>query len=109
MQLCIKYPVVGVIGYEIFIKTGVDLAEATEVLIHYKKPSGAVGSWTAASYVNDDGDYGALYVTESADDLDEASTNSATWQLQVGVDMPAFVGRGAIAKLKVLEALPDPA
>jgi len=103
MWICNDKPVEGAVGFEIFIATGLDLAAATEITIHYEKPSGAVGSWTATADVKD-GAYGATYITASEDDLDEVGTT----KLQVGVIMPGFSGRGAIATLKVLAALPDP-
>jgi len=106
--VCQDRPVEGAIGYEIFIETGLDISAASEVLIHYLKPDGeTAGEWTAEADEREvDGEtlYGAVYVTEEGD-LDA----DGDWQLQVGVTMPAFTGRGRITKLRVLEALPEPA
>lgn len=100
--VCTERPVVGDIGFEIFIATGLDLTTATDVKISYRKPSATEGSWTAEAHTLD-GAYGARYITTQATDLDEPGN----WNLQVAVEMPGFTGRSQIATMKVVEAL-DP-
>jgi hypothetical protein len=99
MIVCTERPVVGDVGFQIFINTGLDLSTANDVIIYVEKPSGAADSWVAEAYTLD-GAYGARYITLGGD-LDE----SGNWRLQVGVDMPGFTGRGQIAVMKVIEAL----
>lgn len=104
MQPCTDRPVVGAVGFAIFIDTGLDLSSASSVKIRYQKPGGDTGEWTAEDHIEEiDGEtvYGARYVTTDAADLDE----EGTWTLQVHVVMSTFTGAGWPAKLKVLPAI----
>ena len=57
------------IGVQIKVWAGVDISDATSIIISVRKPSGAVVSWTA-TVDTDNPDY-AIYTTVSGD-LDQA-------------------------------------
>lgn len=96
---------VGMIGVEIFLETGLNLATASGISINYRKPDGATGSFTGTAATKpaprDNTRYGAKYVTASADDLDQVGE----WEFQVSVVMTGFTGAGEVATLMVNEAL----
>jgi len=84
------------IGVQFKLNTGVDITAASVANIHYRKPSGATGSWTGAT---DSTNY--VVYTSVASDLDE----EGVWDLQTYVVTPGWTLRGGIANVRVVEAL----
>jgi hypothetical protein len=84
------------IGVQFKLNTGVDVSAATTANVHYRKPSGATGSWTGAT-----SDTNYVTYTSIASDLDE----DGVWDLQAYVVTPGWTLRGTIAKVRVVEAL----
>lgn len=85
------------IGIQFKLNTGIDIDAATTANIHYKKPSGATGSFTGATAST----YYVTYTTTGAGDIDE----SGIWELQAYVITPSWTLRGTIAKVRVIEAI----
>jgi hypothetical protein len=84
------------IGIQFKVNTGVDISAATTANIHYRKPSGATGSFTGATS-------STTYVvfTTTSGDVDE----DGIWELQAYVVYSGKTLRGTIAKVRVSEAL----
>lgn len=84
------------IGVQFKLNTGVDITAATTANIHYRKPSGATGSFTGAT-----SDTTYVTYTTVASDIDE----DGEWELQAYVVTAAWTLRGTIATVRVVEAL----
>ncbi len=101
-----KQATVGVIGFEIWVETFLDLAGATSLAIKAKPPIGAAKSFTG-TLLNKSGPrattrYGVKYVTAAVGDLDEAGD----WEIQAVVTgLGSFTGPGEIAIMIVGKAL----
>ncbi len=85
-------------GLQLKLNTGVDLSDANVTNIHYKKPSGATGSFTGASSDT----YYVVYTT-AANDIDE----DGEWEFQAYVEnsTAGYKLRGQINKVRVYEAI----
>ena len=98
-------PSVGVVGFEIWVETFLDLATATLIKFNCKKPDKTMASFTATAFdktgPRSNTRRGARYVTTAASDLDQAGE----WEVQVVPTMPGFNGPGMIAKFTVEAAL----
>ena len=88
---------VGDVGTTISIDVGEDISAATAVKIHYKKPDGTVGNWTAS--VADD-DQSVEYNTQASD-----INVVGLWQFQAHITLPTWNGYSTIVKQQVNEAL----
>lgn len=90
----------GQVGVTIRLNLGIDISAAGTAKIHWKKPSGAAGEWTA---VKDNPAIGTItYTTVAASDLDE----SGIWYFngEWNPDVPAAdVHYGKTACLEILE------
>lgn len=84
------------IGTKIRLNADVDISDATKLEIHYKKPSGTTGIWTA---LPEDTYYG-YYITTSGD-LDE----NGVWDLQLYVEVGPWKGHGEVDTFTVYEFL----
>ena len=84
----------GDIGTKIILDADSDISTATELKIVYRKPSGAVGSWTAVA----EGTQQAYYII-TASDLDEVGK----WEFQLYVKLPSWSGYGEISGFTVYE------
>ena len=101
-----KKPHVGVIGFEIFIETQLDLDTATTLEIKYKKPDGSSGTFTAVKETKtaprSNTRYGLKYITTAVGDLDQAGD----WEVQAHVVLPSgWTGPGLVAIMPVGVAL----
>jgi len=85
------------IGLQFKINTGVDITAATVANIHYRKPSGATGSFTGAT----DSTYYVIYTTQLATEIDE----DGDWEFQAYVETSSWKLRGQVCKVRVVEAL----
>lgn len=88
----------GDVGRKIRLNAGETIVAATTVQIKYRKPSGAVGTWTA---IVEDLTY-AGYIT-LAGDLDE----TGKWEIQLYVEMAGANIHGAIANFHVYRLTTD--
>lgn len=90
----------GQIGVTIRLSLGIDITAAGAARIHFKKPDGTQGTWTAAV---DNGAIGTIvYVTTAAADLDQGGT----WFFNGGwnPDVPAAdIHYGKTACLRIFE------
>lgn len=87
---------VGDISTKIRLDAGVDITEATVLEIHYTKPDGTKGVWTA---LPEDSNYG-YYLTVDGD-LDE----NGVWEVQLYVELGGWKGHGEITSFSVFETL----
>ena len=83
------------IGLQLKLNTGVDITSATVANVHYRKPSGATGSFTGAVT----GTYYVSYTLQDGD-IDE----QGEWEFQSYVEN-TWKLRGNIAKVRAVEAL----
>ena len=89
---------VGDVGTEIILDCGMDIAAASNVHIHVKKPDGSIEAWDAAIH-EIDGAYNYLrYVTQSGD-FDVAGE----YRVQAGLTLSGWTGRGETATFDVGE------
>ena len=84
------------IGLQLKLNTGVDITSATVSNVHYRKPSGATGSFTGAVT----GTYYVSYTLQT-NDIDEMGE----WEFQSYVEKSTWKLRGNIAKVRAVEAL----
>jgi hypothetical protein len=87
----------GDIGLAITLDLGESIAAATALKIHYKKPSGTTGTWTAVL----SGTTALAYTTTAASDIDEGGS----WQLQAAFTLSGWTGHSTIATMAVSEPL----
>lgn len=80
---------------KIILDTDIDLTGATNPEIHYKKPDGTPGEWTA-SIVN----RSVEYIT-STDDLDQ----DGEWKLQPVVTLGTNLVKGKIVDIRISEPI----
>jgi len=89
---------VGDIDTRIILETGVDVSAGTTLEIHYVKPSGESGSWTALPVA---GEETQIYYDTVEGDLDEAGD----WQVQAYVELATWEGHGEITTMTVSRPL----
>lgn len=89
-----KKTYVGDVGTEIILDAKTDISLQTTLEIHYEKPSGITGEWTAAV----DNENFARYVTQ-VDDLDEAGV----WRFRIYIILPTWTGYGEEDQTKVYD------
>lgn len=87
---------VGDINTKIKLDVGTDISSALKIEIHYKKPNGDIGKWSA---VLEGTDY--IYYLTKSDDLDE----NGVWEVQAYIEFSTWKGHGEITSFSVYEAL----
>lgn len=85
------------IGVKIVLETDIDISAYTTIEIHYRKPGGDSGTWTATI---ESGNTSLSYTSVSGD-INEAGT----WRLQAYVITPTWTQHGEIARMNVLSNL----
>lgn len=95
-------PIVGTIGLEIWIESGIDISTATVIQLRYNKPDGTAGFF-AGTYELIGGLHGAKYTTTSANDIDQEG--KWTFQLYVEIGSNRFYGT-AVKTEKFVAAIP---
>jgi hypothetical protein len=83
---------------KIRLNAGMDISAATTIEIHYKKPDGTTGEWTATL----EGTNYAYYYT-LADTLDM----NGTWTIQLYVEVGSVKAHGKAASFVVYDTLID--
>lgn len=83
---------------DIVLDTKIDLTGASALEIHYKKPSGAEGSWTGVQFETT-----KIKYSLTAGNIDE----SDEWRMQTAVTISGRTGWGKIIKVDFLERLTE--
>ena len=83
------------IGTEIKLDAGEDLAGNTVLEIHYLKPDGTEGIWTATNVETTK----ARYITTTSGDL----SPNGTWKVKIYVELPSWRGFGETVEMKVYD------